>query len=82
MHGMHRELPANRLQELRESRGLRPYNVAHLLGESTGDTVDPSTIWRWETGRSPIRDDYKFALAELFDVTVAHLMGWDEEAAA
>lgn len=81
MHAMQRQLPANRLRELREARGWKPYNVAHLLGEMTGETVDPSTVYRWERGGT-INDADKFALAELYGVTPTYLMGWDDEPVA
>jgi transcriptional regulator with XRE-family HTH domain len=67
-------LYANRLRELREARGLKLYDIAALL------RVDPSTVNRWETGRvSNVPDDAKLALARFFDVSVAHLMGWDRD---
>lgn len=81
MHAMQRQLPANRLRELRLARGWKAYNVAHLLGEMTGESHDPGTVRRWETGGS-IRDDYKFALAELYGVSVTYMMGWDDEPVA
>ena len=67
------QLPANRLRELREEFGYKLYDVATRL------RADPSTIHRWEQGRSPVPDEAKFALSELYGVTIAHLMGWPEE---
>jgi transcriptional regulator with XRE-family HTH domain len=80
LHGMQRDMPtetaaerpANRLRELREARGLRTYHLAARYD------VDPTTIYRWEQGRSDVPDAIKLALAEFYDVTVAYLMGWPE----
>jgi transcriptional regulator with XRE-family HTH domain len=64
----------NRLRELREAHGLKLYDI------SVNVRVDPATISRWETGKSQIPDDAKAQLAEMFGVTRAYLMGWDEDA--
>lgn len=71
-----RALPPNRLRELREAKGLKPYHIAARY------SFDPSTVWRWETGRSDVPDEIKLRLAELYGVTPAYLMGWPEQAAA
>ena len=39
---------------------------------------DQSAVYRYETGRTPIPDDVKGRLADLFGVSRAYLMGWDE----
>ena len=69
-------LPPNRLRELRESAELKLYDISARL------RVDPSTVHRWEAGKSPVPDEAKLSLAELYGVTVAYLMGWPEQAAA
>lgn len=72
---MQKQVPPNRLRELRELKGLARYDVsAHVR-------VDPTTVYRWERGDSPIPDDQKLALAELLGVSRAYLMGWEAEAA-
>lgn len=76
MHAMQKQLPGNRLRELRIARGWKPYDVAHFIG------ADPATVSRWERATVSIRDDTKFRLAELYDVSVPYLMGWDDEIAA
>lgn len=63
---------SNRLRELREAAGLKPYDVAAKL------RVNQSTVSRWERGGT-IPDDHKQALADLFDVTRSYLMRWDED---
>jgi transcriptional regulator with XRE-family HTH domain len=73
---MQSQLPANRLRELREARGLKPYDIAARL------RVDPSTVWRWETRGGSVPDQAKLDLAAFYGVSVAHLMGWDETEAA
>jgi transcriptional regulator with XRE-family HTH domain len=70
------ELPPNRLRELRESKGIKRYDLAARW------RVDPSTIARWERGETPMPDVCKLDLAALYGVSVPHLMGWPEPAAA
>ena len=65
----------NRIEELRTAKGLIRSEVAGLL------KVDQSTLYRWEKGAS-IPDRQKLALAEIFAVTVSHLMGWADESKA
>ena len=72
MHSTHTEGPANRLGELRRAHGLKLVQVAAHIDK------DQTTVWRYETGRTPIPDGVKRQLADLFGVTRAHLMGWDE----
>lgn len=62
----------NRIRELRETNELERYDLAARI------RVDQATIGRWETGAT-IPDNRKRQLAELFGVSRAHLMGWDEE---
>jgi transcriptional regulator with XRE-family HTH domain len=68
---MQRELPENRLRELREAKDLKLYDIAAFV------RADPSTVWRWENNGS-VPDSVKLALAEFYGVTPAYLMGWDE----
>lgn len=63
----------NRLRELRELRGLKRHELAVEFG------VDPSTIYRWETGAELGDEDMKAKVAEFFGVSREHLMGWDRE---
>jgi transcriptional regulator with XRE-family HTH domain len=62
----------NRLRELRENRGLQRYDIAAAL------RVDQSTVSRWEAGGT-IPDRQKLRLAELLEVSISELMGWDTE---
>jgi transcriptional regulator with XRE-family HTH domain len=61
----------NRVKELREARGLKRHELAVELG------VDPSTVWRWETGGVELTEETRDRLVAFFDVTKSHLMGWD-----
>jgi transcriptional regulator with XRE-family HTH domain len=65
----------NRIRELREKHELSRPELAVELG------VDPSTLYRWETEGSEVPDEMKRRLAERFDVSREHLMGWDREPA-
>jgi transcriptional regulator with XRE-family HTH domain len=68
----------NRLRELRRKRGLVLIEVAAHIDR------DQSVISRYEAGTVQIPDDVKLRLAAFYGVTVAYLMGWenDGEAAA
>ena len=69
---MHTEPAANRLAELRRDHGLKLIEVAAHVNK------DQSVVYRYETGQTQIPDAVKLQLAELFGVTRAQLMGWDE----
>jgi transcriptional regulator with XRE-family HTH domain len=69
------ERKENRLQELREAAGVKRHELAVELD------VDPSTVYRWEIGRTSIPSDLIPRLAARFGVEPAHLMGWDRKAA-
>ncbi len=44
--------------------------------------VSERTVQRWEEGTTGIPDTQKRKLAELFEVSVEYLLGWDSEKAA
>lgn len=69
---MHHYPPMTRLAELMANRNITDHKVAGELD------VNPSTVWRWRVGRTGIPDSQKLALADLFDVPVPYLMGWDD----
>lgn len=71
MHPVHTDLPANRLRELLEKRGLRLIDVAALC------RVDQSTAWRWQAGVIPRQHVVK--IAALLDVSVPYLDGWTDD---
>lgn len=73
---MQGQLPPNRLSELRVKHDLKFHEIAALVGR--GETV----IRRYETGDTKVPDDVKLTLAKHYQVTVAYLMGWDEETVA
>lgn len=57
-----RRLLGSELRRLRESRSIKPEEVAERLG------VAPSTLSKIETGKAPIRTQYLNSLFELYDV--------------
>lgn len=63
----------NRIEMLRTVQGMRPVDIASKLG------VGERTAVRWERGDVQIPDERKLALARLFGVTVAFMMGWPEQ---
>lgn len=67
------ELPPNRLRELRRKRGWETYDISARF------RVVPSTVSRWETGKTQMPDHVRLALAAEYGVTVAYLMGWDDD---
>lgn len=67
-----RELPKNRLAELRSARGEYLWQLTHIAQRDT------ATINRWERNEGNIPDDAKLALAKHYGVSVPYLMGWDE----
>lgn len=72
---MQRQLPPNRLRELRLAKDLRLYDISAQL------RVEPSTVHRWEAQETAVPDWAKLALAEFYDVDPAYLMGWEQAAA-
>jgi transcriptional regulator with XRE-family HTH domain len=64
---------ANRLAELREARGLRRSVVAAQF------EVGERTVYRWETGATPVPSSLIPHLAEFFNVSPEYLMGWDRD---
>lgn len=65
------QLPPNRLEELREARGLRRLDIAYLC------RVEPITVQRWEKKVIPF--EQLPVLAEFFGVSVPYLAGWTDE---
>lgn len=65
---------ANKIKELRKSKGLTLEDVGNLVG------VGKSTVRKWETGMiANMKRDKILALANALDTTPAYLMGWEEE---
>ena len=65
-------LPRNRISMLRKIAGLSPEDIAERMN------VVKVTVERWEAGAVQIPDHQKLALADLFGVSPAFLMGWPE----
>jgi transcriptional regulator with XRE-family HTH domain len=65
----------NRLAELREAREWHRSKVGAQFN------VGDRTVYRWETGETPIPSELIPDLAALFEVSAEHLMGWDREPA-
>jgi transcriptional regulator with XRE-family HTH domain len=66
---MQAQTPENRLRELRLRRDLTLQQVAERC------EVYGSTVKRWEDGAIP--QQYFGALADLLNVSVAYLIGWE-----
>jgi hypothetical protein len=62
--------PPNQLTALRDATHMTTRRLSVLLD------VSQSTVWRWETCAGAIPDGRKEEVADIFGVTVAHLMGW------
>jgi transcriptional regulator with XRE-family HTH domain len=62
----------NRLARLREIQGLSRTDIGSRLG------VSERTVYRWERGETPIPDDHKLELADLFGTSVVWLMQWED----
>lgn len=65
---------AQRIRELRQSRGLTLEQVADVVG------VGKSTVRKWETGMiANMRRDKIASLAKALGTTPAYLMGWEDD---
>jgi transcriptional regulator with XRE-family HTH domain len=64
--------PLPRLKRLRLAQKISRETIGHYLG------VTSRTVHRWETGGS-IPDRHKFALADMFGVSVPYLLAWDDD---
>jgi len=73
MHGMHTQLPENRLAELRKTRNV----TLREIGEACGG-VYTSTVKRWERGFIP--QQHLPAIAARLGVSIAYLAGWSDDA--
>lgn len=73
---MQKQLPRNRLAELRNARGEKLWELCAIVQR------DSTTIWRWEAGKSAIPHDVLRILAEHYGVTAEHLLGWDRDSKA
>jgi transcriptional regulator with XRE-family HTH domain len=62
----------NRIGLLRRIAKLKPADIAREAD------VTERTAYRWEAGEVQIPDEKKLLLAELFECSVAFLMGWPD----
>ena len=62
----------NRLKELRQAKKLTQQELA----EKTD--IPYRTLQRWENGESQIKPDKAQKLADFFGVSIAHLLGYDD----
>ena len=68
------ESMAQRIKDLRQSRGLTLEQVADVVG------VGKSTVRKWETGMiANMRRDKIASLAKALGTTPEYLMGWTKE---
>jgi transcriptional regulator with XRE-family HTH domain len=62
-----------RLKQLREQKGLSQDQVGDYIG------VKGATVHRYETGEIDIKRTIALKLAALYNVSPAHIMGWNGE---
>ena len=62
----------NRLKELRQEKKLSQKEIALEL------QIPLRTYQRWENGESQIKPDKAEKLADFFGVSIAHLLGYDD----
>ena len=62
----------NRLKELRKDKKISQTTLAKLLN------VNEKTISRWENGESQIKPEKAEKLANFFGVSIAHLLGYED----
>lgn len=62
----------NRLKELRKEKRLTQEELAHEIG------ISKITVLRWENGERQIKLDKAQKLADFFGVSIAHLLGYDD----
>lgn len=68
----------NRIERLRTRQKLTQTALADELNRRLGAEYVQATVSRWESGKLPVPDDVKLALAEIFRVSVVYVMGWRE----
>jgi transcriptional regulator with XRE-family HTH domain len=69
------EAVENRLRHLREAQGMSLRRLAAEVSAGPGEPVDWTAVRMWERGRIPRR--HRSQLADVFGVSVAHLLGTD-----
>ena len=62
----------NRLKELRKEKKLTQKELADKIN------VSKITVLRWENGERQIKPDKAQALADFFGVSIAHLLGYED----
>jgi|GEM_PF-1791953 transcriptional regulator with XRE-family HTH domain len=62
----------NRLKELRKEKRLTQEELAREIG------ISKITVLRWENGERQIKLDKAQKLADFFGVSIAHLLGYDD----
>lgn len=66
------------LRRLRTAQGWTRDHLAEQLPPSrTGAHLNVRTLDRWETGESAIPERYWQLLADLFGVSISHLLAWE-----
>jgi transcriptional regulator with XRE-family HTH domain len=63
----------NRLRELREEKGEKPYELAVVIRR------DPSVIYRYEVGLTNIPLDVLQLLTKHYGVSAEYLLGWTDK---
>ena len=60
-----------RIRSARKSAGMSQEELGRKLG------IGKSSVSEWESGKHPIPMDVMDQIAEILNVSVPHLMGWD-----
>ena len=81
---INRKETGKRIKKQRENKHLTREKLAELLAVETGRSTTPVSVWKWETGRCDISEDYARALCEIFgcrlcELVVASLSFYDDE---
>ena len=81
---INRKETGKRIEEHRKEMHLTREKLAELLAVETGRSTTSVSVWKWETGRCDISEDYARALCQIFgcqlyELVVVSLSYYDDE---
>ena len=81
---INREETGRQILGRRKALYLTREKLAEALSVETGRSTTSVSVWKWETGRCEITEEYARALAEIFgcrvcELVVAYLSFYDDE---
>lgn len=81
---INRKETGKRIKALREKYHLSREKLADLLAVETGRPTTSVSVWKWETGRCDISEEYSRALCQIFgcrlyELVVVSLSYYDDE---